>query len=347
MLNMSEIIRRQRRALGLTQEQMADRLGVSGPAVSKWEQGASYPDVTLLPALARLLETDLNTLMGFEREPDRAQLTAMLTEANDLAKTAGMEAAAARAKEMLAAYPNCGALLFGLAATLEGRMMMSGADEQTRERHRMLLESWYRRAAESKDAGAREAAAHLLAGKALSRGEIETAQEMMNRLPPEPVTTRWPLEVSLLLARGEKERARTLLENMLFRRAGDVQQILLRLEQAELDEGNMETGQALADLTQAFVGLMAMHPYVGHAAQMMAAIARKDAQAAIPAIRAMAQAMKTPWAPGACLPYRHADVRASGQGDMLAVMLREIREKPEYAFLREDTEFMQWLDMHQ
>jgi len=226
-------------------------------------------------------------------------------------------------------------------------MMMGGADEETRERYRNLLENWYRRAADSGDAEVREAAAHLLAAKAIARGEIEGAQEMMRRLPPEPATARWPLEISLLLARGEKAQARTLLENTLFRRVGDVQQILLRLEQAELDEGNMETGQALADLTQAFVSLMHMHPYVGHAAQMMAAIERRDAEAAIRAIYAMAEAMQTPWAPGECLPYRHANAQKSGKMEMLGSMLREIRESPEYAFLREDASFAQWLDAHQ
>ena len=58
MLSMNETIRARRHALGVTQEQLADRLGVSAPAVSKWEQGASYPDVTLLPALARALGSE-------------------------------------------------------------------------------------------------------------------------------------------------------------------------------------------------------------------------------------------------------------------------------------------------
>ncbi len=64
-MKINQMIREKRKELSLTQEQVADFLGVSTPAVNKWEKGSSYPDITLLPALARLLKTDLNTLMSF------------------------------------------------------------------------------------------------------------------------------------------------------------------------------------------------------------------------------------------------------------------------------------------
>ena len=61
-MKLSETIRSRRGALGLTQEQLADTLGVTAAAVSKWENDLSLPDMALLPALARRLETDPNTL---------------------------------------------------------------------------------------------------------------------------------------------------------------------------------------------------------------------------------------------------------------------------------------------
>ncbi|MFR4201341.1 MAG: helix-turn-helix transcriptional regulator [Flavonifractor plautii] len=47
-MKLNETIRRLRRAKGLTQEQVAQALGVSGPAVNKWERGACCPDLALL-----------------------------------------------------------------------------------------------------------------------------------------------------------------------------------------------------------------------------------------------------------------------------------------------------------
>ena len=67
-MKINQIIREKRKELSLTQEQIAELLGVSTPAVNKWEKGSTYPDITLLPALARLLKTDLNTLMSFNED---------------------------------------------------------------------------------------------------------------------------------------------------------------------------------------------------------------------------------------------------------------------------------------
>ncbi len=337
MLNMNETIRERRRALGLTQQQLAERLGVSAAAVSKWELNTSYPDVMLLPALARALGIDLNTLMGFVREPEREEITALLTQVNDLAKTQGIDVAVARAEEILREYPVCGALLFGLAATLEGWMMMYGAE---RAPYETQLEGWYRRAVSGDDMEASEAAAHLLSGKYLARGETDKAQEMMNRLPKEAASPRWPLDIALLLAQGEKGKARQLLENTLFRRAGDVQQLLLRLVQAELDDGDPPMAQKLADTTTEFVRLLGMHPYTGCVAQLMTALHRQDAQASVAQIRAMLDALQMPWKPGEGLLYAHSGAKNGGHANMLAGVFKEMRESEEYAFLRENEEFM-------
>jgi len=51
-MKISQIIREKRKQLGLTQENVAEYLGLSIPAVSKWENGTTYPDIMLLPALA-------------------------------------------------------------------------------------------------------------------------------------------------------------------------------------------------------------------------------------------------------------------------------------------------------
>ena len=51
-----EQIKNYRKTAGLTQEQVANYLGVSTPAVNKWEKGNTYPDISLLPAIGSTIE---------------------------------------------------------------------------------------------------------------------------------------------------------------------------------------------------------------------------------------------------------------------------------------------------
>ena len=58
-------IARYRKDLGMTQEMLAEKLGITFQAVSKWETGQTVPDTMLLPALARALNTGIDKLMGY------------------------------------------------------------------------------------------------------------------------------------------------------------------------------------------------------------------------------------------------------------------------------------------
>ena len=49
----------------LTQEQFAERIGVSSQAVSKWETGVCYPDISLLPVIAQFFDITIDELLGF------------------------------------------------------------------------------------------------------------------------------------------------------------------------------------------------------------------------------------------------------------------------------------------
>ena len=64
-MSIGETITRKRKALGMTQKDLAEKLSVSFQAVSKWETDASHPDVELLTALAEVLGTTVDALVGY------------------------------------------------------------------------------------------------------------------------------------------------------------------------------------------------------------------------------------------------------------------------------------------
>ena len=72
MIRLDKNLRRLRKEAGITQAQLADKLGVSFQAVSRWETGAAYPDIILLPELAEAFQVTVDTLLGITeaREKD-------------------------------------------------------------------------------------------------------------------------------------------------------------------------------------------------------------------------------------------------------------------------------------
>lgn len=108
-MEIGSVIREKRTAQGLTQEQVATALGVSAPAVSKWERGESFPEITLLPALARLLGTDLNGLLSFQQEMGREEIAAFLGRLVQAAEE-GPQAAFALARAQVGQFPRCDSL---------------------------------------------------------------------------------------------------------------------------------------------------------------------------------------------------------------------------------------------
>ena len=63
-INLGRILIENRHKRGITQEELAEYIGVSKAAVSKWEIGMTYPDISLLPRLASYFNISIDELMG-------------------------------------------------------------------------------------------------------------------------------------------------------------------------------------------------------------------------------------------------------------------------------------------
>lgn len=65
-MNIGANIMNKRKALGYTQQALADKLNISFQAISKWENGTNYPDTDMLPLIASALETSIDSLLGYQ-----------------------------------------------------------------------------------------------------------------------------------------------------------------------------------------------------------------------------------------------------------------------------------------
>lgn len=77
MNKLGENIKRNRKNKKMTQEQLASVLGVSEQAVSRWENGTTYPDIELLPTIAMYFEVSMDELMGMEAYRDEKPIEAI------------------------------------------------------------------------------------------------------------------------------------------------------------------------------------------------------------------------------------------------------------------------------
>ena len=67
--SMGEIISTLRKEKGMTQKELADKLGITDKAVSKWERDVSFPDTATIPKLAEILGVSVEELMNVKIAP--------------------------------------------------------------------------------------------------------------------------------------------------------------------------------------------------------------------------------------------------------------------------------------
>ena len=77
-----QLITELRKEKGLTQKQLADALNVTDKAVSKWERGLSFPDISMLEPISELLEISIMEILAGERQTGDGTMTR--EEAQDL-----------------------------------------------------------------------------------------------------------------------------------------------------------------------------------------------------------------------------------------------------------------------
>lgn len=118
MLYLSENLKKYRLLKNLTQEEVAEYLGITAQSVSKWERGESYPDITFLPALANIFETSIDLLIGMDTV--RAEETRLSIHKKAVAyqRCGDYDSAEKTYRDALLIYPNKPGMILGLASTL-------------------------------------------------------------------------------------------------------------------------------------------------------------------------------------------------------------------------------------
>lgn len=121
-LDLGNHIRQLRRRDKRTQEDLANALGVTSQAVSRWESGGSYPDMNLIPSIANYFGVTIDTLFGYEGDRER-RIDALAAEINRMnrennGRDVCMSECIALARSALVEFPGNEKLMLCLASAL-------------------------------------------------------------------------------------------------------------------------------------------------------------------------------------------------------------------------------------
>jgi len=202
---------RLRKQANMTQRELANLLGISEPAVCKWETDSSMPDIMLLTPLARALHTDLNTLLSYEEQLSPEMVKEFANAAEEIGRTEGTAAGMLYWKERLQEYPNSELLMMVYAKQLMKQQIQGAATkEQMQIQEELLLKLCKSEEAEVKFEAKRYLASFYITGQ-----RFEEAESVLATLPDFDFNARH-LKALLLYVKKEYEAARKECEQFLF-----------------------------------------------------------------------------------------------------------------------------------
>lgn len=210
-LNLPDNIIRLRHEKKLTQEELADFMGVTKASVSKWEKGINTPDLLLLPQLAAYFDVTVDELIGYEAQLSGEQIRRKYAELSGDFASLPFADALEKARTLAHKYYACYPFLLQLSVLYWNHYMLAETEE---ERRSLLLEAveWCNRILENcsdvgvcSDAVVLKAALHLRLGK---------AAEAIEALEPSADSGRLAGQHGILLVQayqssGDTEKARS------------------------------------------------------------------------------------------------------------------------------------------
>ena len=336
-MKINEIIRKKRMEKGYTQEQMASFLGVSAPAVNKWEKAISYPDITLLPALARLLDTDLNTLLSFQEDLTSKEIGQFLNKVVSAAETEGIDCAFHMALEKTREYPSCDSLLLNTALTLEG-LVLTHMGRTNVNPYMDTINGLYARVSDSSNPEVGNHAKAMLISKLIGKKEFDAAKKLLAELPNEAAIDKKQLEASMYFQQEEWGKAAHLTEQKVLSGISAVQSSLYSLIELAIREDRISDAKQLTQIARQITELFGLWECGAHIADFQLAVARQDIDGCIAALRNMLPALSKKWKPERSPLYRHLPLRETNIGQIMRLGILNDLKDPEnhaYDFLRD------------
>lgn len=215
-INIGRAIVQGRRAKGITQEELAEYMGVSKASVSKWETGQSYPDITFLPRLAAYFNISIDELMGYEPQMEKEDIRALYYELSQEFAVHPFPEVMARCTEIIRKYFACFPLLLQMSILLVNHVHLAPTPEEQIEVYGTVKEICQRIKAESRDVSLTRQANVVEALCELHLGNAAAVIDLMDDVN-DPILGDEVILASAYYRLGQVEKARETTQVGIFR----------------------------------------------------------------------------------------------------------------------------------
>ena len=171
-------IKRLRREKDITQEQLAEYLGITSRAVSQWECDRTAPDISQIPALCNIFDVSSDVLLGIDIEKNNEEIKKYLTEANELGNQGKNVERTTLLREANRKFPRDYKIMERLADSLVGEYFRKGIKE-----YGEVYELCDRILAECTDSKIRYSASRTLATAYRFAGKEEEMLKIVEEMP--------------------------------------------------------------------------------------------------------------------------------------------------------------------
>lgn len=272
-MEIGQVIRKYRKQQNLTQEEIAERLGVSAPAVNKWENGNTMPDIMLLAPLARLLGVSLDELLSFERELTDSEVKELVGILNKKMESEQYAEVFRWAKQKMEQYPNCEHLHMWMCITLDGGRLVKEAENT--EQYDGFICQTFERLLKSGEEYVRTTAAEFLYAFYVRNEQFENAEKYLEYFSDQnPEKKR--KQAFLYAKEGRNGEACKLYEELLFSGYQIFSAVLYSMFSMALQEKDMDRAEYITDKQVQLVKFFEVGTYQEYAARLELARVKKD-----------------------------------------------------------------------
>lgn len=335
-MKLGEVIRRYRKEKQITQEAMADYLGVSAPAVNKWERGVSYPDVTLLAPIARLLGITTDQLLSFKEELTDQEIGLIMKQFGEKVKSEEFHAVFDWAMGIVNEYPNCERLALQIGQAVDSYRHIVHAPNP--EQYDKAVYMLYERVLDSQDPDVTQAALTALFCLCLSNKEFEKAQRYLDRMPKKRGNPN-SLQAALYAKQGKSLEAYELCERQLLSGHGELSWALQGLCSLALQEGDDRRAAALVEKQKELAKVLELGSYMEALPGFELALRAKDREASLDILEDIVHGMGELPPCGASELYRHIKRGPAKEGNIAFMLKKGLEDDEEIGFLKGEERF--------